>query len=144
MQAEGRNASGRTSASVRVEMHDSGCKITAASYFGVEETGRRPGKVPGNIIGILEAWIEAKGIEVRQVPYIRQPSDRWQPKFSVAERSRKLAAGAMAHAIKTSGTRLYQDGGEAVIYTPAIENLLNDLTRDIADILVKETLVLDK
>ena len=140
MASEGRNASGKYSKSIRVEMHESGGQITAAAYFGTTEHGRKPGNVPKDIVAILEAWITDKGVSVKQIPYKRQETETWQPKYTVAERSRKMAASAMAWSIKENGTRLYRDGGEPVIYSPAINGMLDALVRQIADIVVAEVL----
>lgn len=138
MQAKGLNASGKTSKSIRVEMYEDGGRITARAYFGTVEDGRKPGKTPTDIVAILEAWITAKGINVIQVPYKREPSARWTPKYTVQQRSIKMAASAIAHSIRKSGTQLYRKGGDKTVYTPEIDRAIDTLTKRIANILVEQ------
>lgn len=40
-------------------------------------------------------------------------------------------AGAIAHKIKTEGTKLYREGGRNDIYSPEIEKTVNSITRRI-------------
>jgi len=66
MQANGINASGRTSASFRVETMDSGVRLIAGGEdtapIGTLEVGRTGGKVPAGFTDILEQWSRDKGL----------------------------------------------------------------------------------
>jgi len=67
MAANGVNASGRTSASVRVRTTERGVQLVAgggdAAPFGTVEVGRAGGKVPAGFAAILEQWSRDKGLQ---------------------------------------------------------------------------------
>jgi hypothetical protein len=124
----GQVASGRTRDSLRVEADKSGGALIGRSPFGTLETGRKGGKVPYNFVDIIAQWIVDKGISYRAMPYVRQASARWQPKYSDPDtRGRMTLAGAIAHKIKTEGTLLYREGGRADIYSNEIPTTLRNL-----------------
>lgn len=134
MSSNGINASGRTSESLRVEVYDGGVRLVAggervAPFFTLE-TGRPGGKVPKKFNSIIELWIADKGISVKQVPYKRQPSENWQPKYTVEVRSLKLAAGAIAHSIAERGTQRFREP-KNYIYSPVIEDVKKQLSLSI-------------
>lgn len=133
--ANGLTASGNTARSMQTEMYDGGGKLTGRAAFGTLETGRRPGKVPQDITEILKQWALDKGINITQVPYKRQPSANWQPKYSVEERSLEMFAQAVAHTIKTKGTKLYREGGDPNVYTPVIDEVIEKLRGEIFQII---------
>lgn len=139
--SNGLTASGSTANSISVERTNRGGRMTGRQAFGTLEHGRKAGAVPSNITDIIKEWIQDKGISVNQVPYIRQPSANWQPKYTVAERSLNLAAGAIAHSIAEKGTRLYQEGGDESVYTPVINAMIDELQATIGDIVVRHTIV---
>ncbi len=66
MQANGVNASGRTSASFHVETTDSGVRLVAGGEdtapVATLEVGRKGGNVPAGFAGILEQWSRDKGL----------------------------------------------------------------------------------
>jgi len=127
----GLHASGKTASSMSIEMYENGGRLTGRFAFGTLETGRKPGRIPRNMTEIIKEWAIAKGINVSQMPYKRTPSDKWQPKYSVPERSLNAFAGAVAYNIKNKGTKLYQSGGAEIIYTPVINDAIKSLSKDI-------------
>lgn len=137
--SKGLRASGKTEKSMRIEMYDEGGRLWGRQYFQSLEEGRPAGKVPYNFASIIKQWIRDKGIAVQLVPYKRRASERWQPKYSVEERSLNMAAGAIAHSIATRGTLLFRQGGRRDIYTPIIEEETKRLEGEIG-ILVADTI----
>ena len=117
----GTNASGRTSASLRVVMTNTGGEIWGRKYFRGVEQGRAGGNVPRNFIGIIRQWILDKGLTYQAIPYKRNPSATWQPKYTPEERGLRQMASAIAHTIEKSGTSLYRRGGRKDIFTNVIE-----------------------
>lgn len=138
---KGLRASGKTEASMfkpdSIRLTDTGAQLVAVGrgYFQSLELGRPAGRVPRGFAYIIRQWILDKGLSVRMIPYQRQPSERWQPKYSVEERSLRAAAGAIAHNIATRGTRLYQQGGRSDIYTPVLEEETRRLEAEIGRII---------
>lgn len=115
------NASGRTSASLRVVMTDTGGQIWGRRYFRGVEQGRAGGNVPRNFTSIIRQWILDKGLAPSAIPYKRKPSANWQPKYTPEERGLRQMASAIAHTIEKSGTSLYRSGGRKDIFTNVIE-----------------------
>lgn len=129
----GERASGKTQASLRQLVTVEGNTVTGTIFgrqaFGTLEHGRRGGKVPRNFAAIIRQWIVDKGLPVTPIPYVRQPSERWQPKYTPEERGLMDMAWAIAEKIKRDGTSLYRRGGRADVYTPplaALEKSLED------------------
>lgn len=129
------NASGRTSASLRVVMTENGGQIWGRRYFRGTEQGRAGGKVPHNFTSIIEQWIIDKGLTPSAIPYKRQPSANWQPKYTPDERGLRQMASAIAHTIAKSGTSLYRSGGRKDIFTNVIEENKNDLKKVAKEII---------
>jgi hypothetical protein len=121
------NASGRTSASLEVVMRTDGGSVLGRPYFQSVEKGRPPGPVPYNFRSIIRQWMADKGIAAPAIPYIRQPSERWQPKYTPEERGAMAMAGAIAHTIKERGTLLYREGGRTDIYTDVLDRRLAEM-----------------
>ena len=115
------NASGRTSASLRVVMTDTGGQIWGRRYFRGVEQGRAGGAVPRNFTSIIRQWILDKGLTPSAIPYKRKPSANWQPKYTPEERGLRAMASAIARTIEKSGTSLYRKGGRQDIFTNVIE-----------------------
>lgn len=118
--AAGQVASGRTSASMHVEVEGDEGTVFGRMAFGTLETGRRAGRVPNNFRSIIRQWMADKGIKAAPIPYVRKPSERWKPKYTPQERGDMSLAGAIAHRISMSGTKLYRDGGRSDIYSNEI------------------------
>ena len=122
-------ASGRTLASLRVEVEDDHGILFGRKAFGTLETGRGPGKVPKRFEDIIRQWILDKGLAIKEIPYKRKESEKWRPKYTPKERGLRAMAGAIAHKIRTEGTKLHREGGRSDIYSPevrkAIDNIMN-------------------
>lgn len=127
--AAGQKASGRTVASLRVEVEPQHGTLFGRAAFGTLETGRKPGKVPANFTGIIKQWMRDKGISGTPIPY---KTDR-PHKYTEQERGDNTLAYFIARKIKASGTSLFRQGGRADIYSNAIP----ETTKRILDRLVK-------
>lgn len=123
----GTRASGKTQESLQVIPGTLGGRLIGRSPFGTLETGRKPGKVPGNFRDIIRQWILDKGLAVVPIAYKRKQTSSWQPKYSPYERGLQQMAGAIAYTIRNKGTRLYRDGGRRDIYTNVIDEELDRL-----------------
>lgn len=112
--AAGQVASGRTKAGFEVKMltplHG---QLLGYSYSGVLERGRKSGKTPKEFRLIIERWAIAKGITFS----------------SEADRSR--FAYFVAQKIRREGTKLYRSGGSIDIFSSAIEEMKETLTKEL-------------
>lgn len=140
IEASGQRASGRTQASIRVEVDERTGTVYGRQAFGTLEQGRRPGKTPRGFASVIRQWMQDKGISARPVPYVRQASERWQPKYTAEERGYLQMAGAIAHKIRTEGTKLYREGGREDVYTPAIEACISRIKAEMAGLYQEEVL----
>ena len=131
IRSTGTQASGRTAASLRVEATEEQGTLWGNAPFGVLETGRQGGKIPYNFHGILLEWMRAKGVHGTPIPYVRKPSERWQPKYTPQERGDRSMAGAIAYRISKEGSRLFRQGGRADIYSNAIPRTLENVANRI-------------
>jgi hypothetical protein len=129
------NASGRTSASLRVVMTNTGGEIWGRKYFRGVEQGRAGGAVPRNFQSIIRQWILDKGITPKAIPYKRKPSAKWSPKYTPEERGLRQMASAIAHTIEKSGTSLYRRGGRKDIFTNVIEENKADILKVAKEII---------
>lgn len=120
--AAGQKASGATIESMVVEMTKDGGILYGRFPFKGLETGRKPGRVPANFRQIILQWMQDKGIKATPIPYNRQPSERWTPKYTPQERGDISLAGAIAHKIAEKGTKLYREGGRDDIFSQEIPN----------------------
>lgn len=120
-------ASGRTEQSLRVEIADDHSTLYGRQAFSILETGRGPGRVPRRFEDIIRQWILDKGIAVTEIPYKRQASERWRPKYTPQERGLRAMAGAIAHKIRTEGTRLYREGGTLDVYSSEVRETIDKI-----------------
>lgn len=134
----GQMASGRTVASLNVVMRENGGTLFGRQAFGTLERGRKAGKTPQGFVSIIKQWIIDKGLSVPSIPYIRQQSERWQPRYTPEERGLNTLAGAIAYKIKTEGTRLFRDGGRRDIYSPEIETATYNINKRISVLLMAD------
>lgn len=134
----GQKASGRTMQSIRKNITDEGGVVFARAYFGVLETGRKPGSVPKNFRSVILQWMRDKGINAEPIPYIRKPSSKWQPKYSPQERGDLSLAGAIAYRIRKEGTRLYRNGGRDDIYSNEIQKTVGSILDRIITVFKKD------
>ena len=132
--SQGIRASGRTQKSLKVEDRGEHLVLMQDSTGAPFETlqyGREGGKVPMGFQSIIKQWIIDKGITTNPIDYKRVPSEKWQPKYTPAERGLLAAAGAIAHNIKENGTERFRQNNENVysdILTKTIEKLENLIT----------------
>ena len=135
IRATGQWASGKTAASMAVMVSGSIGELVGRRAFGTLETGRRGGRVPRNFHNIIYDWMQAKGVHADPMPYKTSRPH----KYTVEERSLNMAAGAIAHTIETTGTRLYKQGGRHDIYSDVIAEEVAELRKQLA-VSVAETL----
>ena len=107
----GQKASGKTIASMRIEVDEQGGILFGRKAFGTLETGRKGGRVPKGFYHIILQWVRDKGIQVEK------------PKTFAYFVSRKIAR---------EGTSLYRSGGRDDIYSNEIpkttERILKRIT----------------
>ena len=117
IRANGQWASGKTAASMQVTVTTHMGELVGRRAFGTLETGRRGGRVPRNFAGIIYEWMKAKGIKASPMPYKRGGQHKYS---SAQERGDRTMASAIAHTIRTMGTRLYREGGRDDVYSRVI------------------------
>lgn len=141
LEVENINASGRTSKSIRVEEYGGGVRLIKGAEektapMSTLEIGRPGGAVPFNFQEIIKQWIIDKGLSTNPIPYVRQPSDRWQPKYTPEERGLNAAAGAIVQKIKTIGTdRHLQPRND--IYSNVVKSTIDILKKEILGFVVE-------
>lgn len=140
LDVENINASKRTSDSLQVVEYDGGVKLVIGGEdtapLSTLEIGRPGGAVPFNFQEIIKQWIIDKGLSTNPIPYVRQPSDRWQPKYTPEERGLNAAAGAIAHKIKKVGTdRHLQPRND--IYSNVVKSTIDILKKEILGFVVE-------
>lgn len=106
----GQVASGRTIASMKVEVTEDGGVLWGRSPFGTLETGRKPGKVPAGFWKIIRQWVDDKGIQV-------QKPDSF--------------AYLVARKIANEGTQLFRNGGRDDIYSPEVKDTVERVSQGI-------------
>lgn len=104
----GMNASGRTIASMRVEVNENEGTLFGRRAFEVLESGRKPGRVPKGFYQIIYQWAIDKRIRVRNL---------------------KSFAYLTARKIVREGTLLYREGGRNDIYTPEIRECIENVRK---------------
>ena len=113
----GQKASGRTAASLRVEVSEDGGVLYGRKPFGTLETGRKAGRVPQNFQQIIIKWMADKGIKPAPIPYLTNRPHKYTPE----QRGVLRMSYFVAKKIRETGTKLFRDGGRADIYSPEIE-----------------------
>lgn len=134
--AAGQMASGGTMKSMRVEAREDEGRLVGKSFFGVLETGRKAGKVPGRFYLIILQWMRDKGITAPPIPY---KTDR-KHKYTPEERGQRSMAAAIAETIRKKGTLLHRRGGRDDIYSDKIvetKKNIHDALREWIKIEVK-------
>ncbi len=121
-----RNASGRSVASLRVEVNGNVGTLYGSKSFLVMERGKKPGKVPYGFRDIIKQWVIAKGISVAPIPSKRNDS-----KYTPYERGLNSLAGAIAYKIMREGSKLHRDNGFNDIYTTAVKEELESLASEL-------------
>lgn len=115
----GQMASGKTAKSLRVEVSGEEGVLYGKKFFGVLETGRKPGKIPSNFAAIIRAWMKAKGLKAKPMPYKTNGKHKYTPQ----ERGDMSMAAAIATSIAKRGTRQYRIGARSDIYSREIEEV---------------------
>lgn len=106
----GQKASGRTIASLRVEVDGNEGTLYGRKAFGTLETGRRGGRVPRGFYHIILQWVKDKGIQVEKP---------------------KTFAYFVARKIAMEGTSLYRQGGRDDIYSNEIPKAVEAVLRRV-------------
>jgi len=109
--AANQKASGQTIRSLKVVLDKESGTLYGRSYFGVLETGRKPGRIPKNFAEILKKWIADKRINVEN-----ERSFIW----FVSQKTKK------------EGSKLYRDGGRSDIYSNEIPKTIKTIREKIA------------
>lgn len=122
----GRNASGRSVSSLTVSVKGNIGTLFGNKSFLVMERGRAGGKVPKGFVAIIKQWIIDKGISVAPIP-----AKRRNTKYTPHERGLNSFAGAVAHKIMTDGTKLYRDKQFNDIFTTAVNEELELMSREL-------------
>ena len=134
IRANGQNASGRTIKSLHVEATEDEGVLYGHKPFGVLETGRRAGKIPYAFRSIIYQWMQDKGVHGTPIPYKGQGDHRWTPQ----ERGDLKMAGAIAHPIKTQGSRLHRLGGRDDIYSNVVPQTLERVRQRLISLISTE------
>ncbi len=129
MSQYGRNASGRSVASLVVETTDEGGSLEGSSSFLVMERGRGPGEVPADFTSIIRDWIVAKGISYRDLV----------PENGTPQQGLARLSGAIAYSIMKKGTKLYRDHRYNSIYSDLIDKELEQLEKECTAVFEVET-----
>lgn len=132
--AAGQRASGRTAASLRVEVNETEGSLWGRSPFGTLETGRQAGKVPANFRSIIRQWMQDKGFKARPMPY---KTDR-PHKYTAEERGELSLAFLIARKIEREGTSLFRKGGRHDIYSNVIPATRERILMRIVELLRTE------
>lgn len=106
----GQVASGRTIASLKVEITEDGGVLWGRSAFGTLETGRKGGKVPAGFWKIIRQWMDDKGIQVEKPDSF---------------------AYLVARKIAKEGTQLFRNGGRSDIYSPEVKDTVERVSDSI-------------
>ena len=128
---------GRTAGSLAVEDRGEHLLLLQKPERAPIETtqfGRPAGKVPTGFRQIIKQWIIDKKIQTKDIPYIRKPSERWQPMYTPQERGLAAAAGAIAHKIAKVGTERFSNPNTNIYTEPidkAIDKISNFLLTEI-------------
>lgn len=116
----GQKASGRTAASMHVEVSEDSGTLWGRNAFGVLETGRKAGRVPKDFQGIIMQWMKDKGIQVAPIPYLTNRPHKYTPQ----QRGTLRMSYLIARKIRREGTKLFRAGGRQDIYSPEIEKTM--------------------
>lgn len=117
-----RNASGRSVASLKVEVSDGHAVLWGAKSFLVMEKGRGPGAVPAGFIEIIMDWAKAKGISA---------SAKSGQNVS-KESAMRSFAGAVAYNIMKKGTKIHRTKQYDDIFTTVLNEELEKMSDAMA------------
>ena len=147
MQREGAVATGNTIRSLRVEQRPFGAALISAQRmpFGVLETGRRGGNVPGmkngvpvGFAAIIYRWMQAKGIHATDV---KKPKNPWKmTAYDAQVRADRSLSFAIATSIMKRGTKLFREGGRDTIYSQEIPKTIDKVRERLSRLISAEVL----
>lgn len=120
--AAGQYTTGRTAASLHTEVDGLHGQLWGASYIGVLDRGRAPGKIPYNMRDIILKWAQAKGIT------FATPADASSFAYFVSKK------------IREEGTTLYREGGRTDILTEPVARFQERLTKRLVALYTQETI----
>lgn len=126
MAALDRMSSGRSVASLQIEVKDSKGFLSGDKQWETMQRGRRPGNVPSNFREIIKNWVRAKGINI-------QPRKEQSPKQAIESFSYLVTRNIMQN-----GTKLYRDKGYNDIYDTLLEEEIKKLTNETESVLELE------
>lgn len=113
-----RNASGRSVASLKVEVGDGHAILWGSKSFIAMEKGRGPGAVPVGFTEIIMDWAKAKGISANAKP----------GKNVSKETAMRSFAGAVAYNIMKKGTKIHRTKQYDDIYTTVLNEELEKMS----------------
>lgn len=132
MAETGYNASGRTSASLRVDAEGDTAALVGSPALLAAERGRGPGAVPRDFVSIIREWVRSRGVDY----------NGYQPRGVTATLSpeQKLdgLSGAIAHSIMKRGTVLHRKGMSRDVYSKALDDALSKIGEGVAGVLSLE------
>jgi len=135
IEASGITASGRTQKAIKVVERDGHFLLLkeAGNNAPIEtlESGRPSGKVPKNFNAIILEWMQDKGIVATLVPYLTNRKH----KYTVEERSQRIAAASIAHSIYINGTGRNASPIDN-IYTPPVEKAVERVKNLLTELVV--------
>lgn len=113
----GQKASGKTIASLHIEMLEDKGILWGRQAFEVLESGRKGGKVPKGFYKIIQQWVNDKGIQVKN------------PKSFSYLVARKIA---------NEGTSLFCKGGRTDIYSTDMDKTIENIKNKVFGIFEKD------
>lgn len=123
MTEQKRMASGRSAASLRVEVQGNHGILWGAKSFLSMERGRGAGKIPLGFVAIIKQWAIDKGISVSARSKLGKPMSR--------ESALNSFAGAVAYSIMKKGTRLHRSRKYDDIFTTVLNEELEKMGEDL-------------
>lgn len=132
----GQKASGKTLNSIRGEVTVGTTSLRAIIYgrapFTDLEVGAGPGGRPSNFYRIILDWMHFKGIHGDPIPYKRQQSERWQPKYTPEDRCDRTLAYFISKKIEEEGTRRYRNESERKdIYSTEVASVVSRIEESL-------------
>lgn len=121
LQSTRTNASGKTSASLCVEVDGNGGELLGRQAFGTVEKGRKPGKVPPGFREIIYQWMQDKGVHATIKGRRSQHSADLSMAYLIARR------------IRLDGSKLYRDGGRSDIYSNVLPFTIERVKSELTD-----------
>ena len=130
MESEGITTTGKTAKSLKVEDRKTSIVLFqdgTGAPLQTTQFGRPAGKVPYQFYKIIRQWILDKGIKFDPLPYKREVSEKWQPKYTPVERGLLARASAIANKIRLEGT-LRNIQPNYNVYTEALKTAVKEIS----------------